>query len=590
MIKSTFLLILNMSYVASFAILAIIIIRLFLKKAPRIYSYILWGIILFRLLCPYSFESFLGLLPSDSTVISLNANNYSQNEQISSSQFKIQESDLSNFSNRQNVNTFSFYYLLGILWILVSILLFSYNIVSMLKLKHKLKKSVLYKENIYITDSIETPFVLGILKPKIYLPNFLSEREKNYIILHEQKHINRFDHIFRFLSFIALCLHWYNPLVWLAFALSEIDMEMSCDEAVLKDMGNNIKKEYSYTLLSFANKKSRISQNSFKLAFGKNTTKTRIKNILNYKHSSKKIVISCIILIVLLSLILLSNPINNDGDFLNSKFNVTDIIYSGPQYSYIIPLEQTPEYCITDDLMLFIKEKNISYWTLSGELIKQNINSSNIIDMIFYENILSNNDLKKIRDTKNIYKLETNDFNNTFFLLLESKDGTILLAQGYDFNNVPNLRYLFDMKKTKKFENKLSTTKILEHRTKYVGNNSKVSNIIYSLDFPQTIKYDHLSLKTDKKPYEVTINFTTDITNKKTFEKKYNYILMNNSCIMFSLIQNVEIITFNINDSFSISFSRDWANSLFEKSIWEYSNSKESYKNFLITLSKILKN
>ncbi|SMB79974.1 BlaR1 peptidase M56 [Desulfonispora thiosulfatigenes DSM 11270] len=133
-----------------------------------------------------------------------------------------------------------------------------YGMLSLKRIKSKLEHANLEKDNIYRSDNVETPFVLGLIKPKIYLPSYLSEIEKDYIVLHEQTHIKRFDHVSRFLSYLTLCIHWFNPLVWIAFWLSGKDMEMSCDESVINQLGHGVKKEYLQSLLNLASGRTNL--------------------------------------------------------------------------------------------------------------------------------------------------------------------------------------------------------------------------------------------------------------------------------------------------------------------------------------------
>jgi beta-lactamase regulating signal transducer with metallopeptidase domain len=156
-----------------------------------------------------------------------------------------------------------------------------YSVISLLKLKRKLTGAVWLRCNIYLADSHLTPFVIDVIRPRIYLPSALSERERDYIILHERTHIRRLDHIVKLAAFLALSIHWFNPLVWVAFMCCMKDMEMSCDEAVMKKMGDGIGADYSASLLSLATGRKILA--GAPLAFGEGNTKSRIKNVLHYK-------------------------------------------------------------------------------------------------------------------------------------------------------------------------------------------------------------------------------------------------------------------------------------------------------------------
>ncbi len=195
-----------------------------------------------------------------------------------------------------------------------------------MKFKKCLVDSVLNKDNIYISNNINTAFVMRTIKPKIYLPSNLNDEEREYILPHEQTHIKRFDHFIKIIGFVALCLHWFNPLVWLAFFVSGKDMEMSCDEIVIKKLGNNVKKDYSSSLLTLATDRRMVGGTP--LAFGEGDTKNRIKNVLNYKKPAFWTVLISLIIVLFIIIRLMANPKRQqtgyDGFviFFNSSFKV----------------------------------------------------------------------------------------------------------------------------------------------------------------------------------------------------------------------------------------------------------------------------
>lgn len=206
-----------------------------------------------------------------------------------------------------SINPIQIWISLGqLIWLAGILILLVYSVLTTLKLVRKLKSSKHLKGNIYEVNHIDTPFVFGLLRPKIYIPFGLSETEESYIIKHEETHIKRFDHIIKFISFIATMIHWFNPLVWLAFFLMGKDMELSCDEKVIAEMGSGIKKDYSHSLLSLSSSRRVIGCSP--LAFGGENTKGRIKNILNYKKPKFWATLVGIIAIVVAVVGLLSNP------------------------------------------------------------------------------------------------------------------------------------------------------------------------------------------------------------------------------------------------------------------------------------------
>ena len=315
--------ILNMSITASVIILFVLLARLALKKAPKIFSYALWAVVLFRLLCPVSITtdfSLLGLFdtPAVENTQHTTAVEYIPYDVVHTPNLEVQLpvppaiNDAVNHTLPQEHAALgadplegefaigSFVWLLGIAAMAI------YSAASYIRLCRKLVGSVLLRENIYLADGIGSPFVMGFIRPKIYLPSALSEQEQGYIILHEQHHIRRGDHIIKALAFVALCIHWFNPLVWIAFILSSKDMEMSCDEAVVKKLGEGIRADYSASLLSLATGRRIIAGTP--LAFGEGDTKSRIKNMLNWKKPKTWMILVALIVCVVAIAFCATNP------------------------------------------------------------------------------------------------------------------------------------------------------------------------------------------------------------------------------------------------------------------------------------------
>ena len=186
----------------------------------------------------------------------------------------------------------------------------AYGIASYLFVKQRMKGSACGEANLIEGESIQSPFVIGLIRPKIYIPAGLSQKEREYIILHERTHIRRHDHIIKFMAYFILCLHWFNPLAWAAFLLMGVDIEMSCDERVLKELGGEIKKDYSMSLLSLAT--DRVIS-SAPLAFGEDGVKKRIKNVLKFRKPSRTIVSLAVAFVTVLSLGLMVSRVSTGG-------------------------------------------------------------------------------------------------------------------------------------------------------------------------------------------------------------------------------------------------------------------------------------
>lgn len=293
--------ILNMSIAASVVIVFVLAARLLLKKAPKVFSYALWSVVLFRLLCPFSISGHFSLLAITDAPIQEATPHATQIQYVQPNlvHTEFPQVDLPIPGVSQAVNQTlpqgeeqlvadpleAPVALLTLAWMAGAALIAGYSVVSMFLLRRRLIGAAPLRDNIFLADHITSPFVLGVLRPKIYLPSTLSPEEQKYIILHEQYHIKRLDHLVKLLAFLALCIHWFNPLVWLSFFLAQKDMEMSCDEAVLQTLGPQIRTDYSASLLSLSTGQRVVGGTP--LAFGEGDTKSRIKNLLTWNRPKK---------------------------------------------------------------------------------------------------------------------------------------------------------------------------------------------------------------------------------------------------------------------------------------------------------------
>ena len=321
-----------MSLTASVAIVFVILLRVLLKKAPKVISYALWGVVLFRLLCPVSIESGFSLYNlldtpvkesgTMTSVIEYVPNNIVHTESPSVVLPVPGISDVINEVLPQGEEQLRADPLEGPLfiatcvWMAGVLVMVIYSITSYAQLRRKLAVVVPLRDNIFIADDIKSPFVVGLFQPKIYLPCNLEEKEQEYIILHEQHHIKRLDHVMKALAFLALVIHWFNPFVWTAFILAGKDMEMSCDEAVIRKVGTDVRADYSASLLTLATGRRIIAGTP--LAFGEGNTKERIHNLSKWKKPTRGIVLTAVIACVVLAGCLLTNPeTKQDLSFLN---------------------------------------------------------------------------------------------------------------------------------------------------------------------------------------------------------------------------------------------------------------------------------
>ena len=396
-----FLQILNMSITAGIIILVVLLVRVLLKKAPKIFSYALWGIVLFRLLCPISFSSsvsvfnlmkhpkvnsgeitfvikeqisntaegnrdqneYTNLTPHIPEYVGFNGHESWKEEDIEGNSFGIDaeknENEIveenkqledgfadkdSNVMKNNHLNSGWLHFLCAI-WILGIFVLVSINAIRYIRLRKKVSASLQLRENIYLCDDIQTPFCLGVINPKIYLPSILGKEEMEYIILHERHHIKRLDHVVKLLAFLALCIHWFNPLVWVAFSFAGRDMEMSCDEAIMRKMDKDIRAQYSASLLHLATGRKVLMSST--LSFGEGNQKQRIKNIMNYKKPTFWVILVSITGCIMVSVALLSNPVSRE----NANATANESVNEGEetQQNSVRPNEATESEVESED-------------------------------------------------------------------------------------------------------------------------------------------------------------------------------------------------------------------------------------------------
>jgi len=307
--EALFLGVINMSITGSYVILFLIVARQFIKKAPKSFSYALWSVALIRLICPFTLESIISIIPVNVKSVSADML-YSTNPKINIGIGAIDNAVnayLPSGTPYASVNPMQAWIFIGeTIWIVGIAAIIIYSLISLIGLRKRLKNAANESGNIYTSESIDTPLVLGVFRPRIYLPAAIRGEEREYILIHEKTHIKRFDHIVKILSFLVLCMHWFNPLVWAAFFLSGKDMEMSCDERVIKSLGDGVKRDYSYSLLSLATGKRILG--AAPLAFGEGETRGRVKNVLNYRKPSFWMIAVAVMICLAAAAMLMTDP------------------------------------------------------------------------------------------------------------------------------------------------------------------------------------------------------------------------------------------------------------------------------------------
>jgi beta-lactamase regulating signal transducer with metallopeptidase domain len=315
-----FLSVLNMSLTGAFVIAVIVFARLPLKRAPKWISYCLWAVAAFRLIVPFSFESLFSLVPSGMPQIDAPVRAYMPSSvenrayvpEPAGGSYALDSLPVMNWSDAA-----------ARVWLAGIVAMLIYCVISTLLLRRRLREALPCAGNIYETDTIKTPLVFGLFRPRIYLPIGLSGGEREYILLHEETHIRRRDCLVKFFAFLVLCVHWFNPFVWLAFVLMAADMETSCDERVMRELGGtsrsgfgrleNLKADYAMSLVRLAAERRIIGASP--LAFGEGGVKERVKNVLKFKKPARIVIITAVVLAAALAIGLAVNRADLVFDF-----------------------------------------------------------------------------------------------------------------------------------------------------------------------------------------------------------------------------------------------------------------------------------
>ena len=324
-----FLKLVNLSISASWLILAVLVLRVVLKKAPKWVMPLLWGVVALRLVCLFSIESALSLIPSAETIPSEIVTETREPVLYEQATLDIVTNPTLpsaaevpvGVSRQQAQVDFNIY---SVLWLAGMAALLVHALVSAGKLKRKLATAILLRDNIYESEFVDSPFVFGVVKPNIYLPMHMDEGTAAYVIAHERAHLARRDHWWKVLGYLVLALHWFNPLVWVAYILFCRDIELACDERVVKGLDGAARADYSQALLSCAAPKRAVA--ACPLAFGEGNIKTRVKSALHYKKPAFWVAAAAVLAVVIVAVCFLTNPRSERGSLVwAQKLNAADV-------------------------------------------------------------------------------------------------------------------------------------------------------------------------------------------------------------------------------------------------------------------------
>lgn len=457
-----FIKLLNMSIVAGWLVVMVMLLRLVLKKAPAWIFCVLWALVALRLLLPVSVQSKTSAVPSVETVppeivytdvpeihTGLPTFNSYFNPYITEI-LSPKEPDNNETEEPEETPAKKLIDIGGTVWLCGMAGMSVYGLVSYALLKRKVREAVKQDKRIFICDNISSPFIMGVLFPRIYLPSSIKEADAEMVIAHEQAHIKRKDHLWKPFGFLLLTVYWFNPLLWVAYVMFCKDIESACDEKVIKKYGLQIKKQYSEALLNCSVSGKWVT--ACPVAFGETAVKARIKGVLNYKKPAFWIIIIAVLACIATSVFFLTDPLSNetsddmsnvsdsivnDKDSVAARFKFKRIIYSNVELpNQMLVSDYTiflPQLIITTDNRLLIEQPDNSTYSEAGTLEKSKLYKNNFDNMIQDEKWQADYNAELIRT--NAYEVYMcNREENGVVYLIYFTNGTILFMFGTQEN------------------------------------------------------------------------------------------------------------------------------------------------------------
>lgn len=374
--EAIFLKLLNMSITASWLVFAVFLLRILFRKAPKFVSMLLWALVGIRLVCPFSLKSILSVIPNPEPVPSeiltaerpviqsgISAVNETMNPVLSETFAPSAETGASPLG--------SLAFVASVLWLCGIVVLLLYTAVSYRRIHKSVREAALYQGNVWLCDRIDTPFIFGVLRPRVFLPSDIEKADLPYVLAHEQAHLKRRDHLWKPLGFLLLTVYWFNPVLWAAYILFCKDMELACDERVLRTLGAACKKPYSNALINCSVPRKRIS--ACPLAFGETGVKERVRSVLNYKKPAFWLAAVAVVAVAVAALVFLTNPATENVQTL------ADITQASALFDNVETLklveekgETTAPASQTQTILSDLQATEISVDPVSGNLTQEN--------------------------------------------------------------------------------------------------------------------------------------------------------------------------------------------------------------------------
>lgn len=480
--EDIFIRLLNVSITASYLVIAVLVLRLIFKKAPKWLFCVLWALVGLRLVFPVSFESALSLIPSAETVPSTII--YQQSPHITSGIPIVNQvvnpvisetfaPDPAASANPLQIVTI----LASWVWALGLVVMLVYTLISYLRLRHRVSTATLLSGNIFQSEVVQSPFVLGIIKPKIYLPYSIGDKDIGHVIAHEKAHLKRKDHLIKPLAFLILSVYWFNPLMWVAYVLLCRDIELACDEKVIRELDTDARRCYSTALLNCSVNRRMIA--ACPLAFGEVGVKERVKSVMNYKRPAFWIILLAVVVCIVTTVCFMTNP-ESDTDISGRVFIGSQIKYNYVKNHGISGIQ----YCITDDMVLYRFSGDNPGVVRLGKLEKSDVTAEELTSQIEGQERGTNNPTYTFNSLKAAYVTEKkSDPEETVrhYVAIDEK-GAVLLITMHDYLTMNDVDYISNVEQIEvvdgaDYRNTFSSLIIRITKADYMGTSQVLESV-----------------------------------------------------------------------------------------------------------------
>ena len=525
---------LTMSLTAAIAAGVVMLLRLLLKRVPRWITCLLWAVVLLRMVCPVGFSLPVSLMPetvssgayvervlpqAETPASTPQAATTTTTAPAATTQTPVTRETVAVTPTGPDRNT-----VLAILWAAGGIACLAWGAVSYLRLRLRIADAILIEKNIYETDQIDSPFVCGFFRPRIYLPVGLAEPDRRYVLLHEQAHIRRRDYLTKPLAYVALCFHWFNPVLWLAYHLFGRDIETATDQAVIRSFGRTDTAGYAAALLHLGHKPS--FPQAVPLAFGEENPKHRVRSVLSYKKPAFWVILVAVVACVVLGVLLLSNrtqaqEITLDGQTVRQASMVDVLSVADNRVSSDLPLT---------DLPLLVP--------LSNELARE---VTDLINQAEQGEETTVSDAEDLPDKTIVFSTPNGDIyqlrneSGSFSLWRNTIDGDCH-RRTLTFQDQRIETWLAD---AAAYVSVGRADDLYQLRTPYVGNNVAVANVVGSFQLNEVLGPYTIELQTSQEPYGVILHLDQDLTSETA--RRY---LREMSFLILELLDNAGSVSY----------------------------------------------